>query len=95
MASRLLRRLLFTPPFGPWAAAVVVGVSVASLAAVAATRAPLKTRTAEPQATPATDPFYANPHIDVDEWRDTPVRRAIHSVRCCWGRCSSRPPPGR
>ena len=47
MASRHFGGFSSPRPFGPWAAAVVVGVSVASLAAVAATLSSAEDSSAE------------------------------------------------
>ena len=61
------------------AATLVVGLSLASLAAVAATQGSSQAQAPEPRATPAPDPLFAQPYIDIDEWRDRPVRhRYVH-----------------
>ena len=60
MSSRLRKRLPTTPAPGQLAAAVL-GLGLASVVAVAATRVPRTMQTAEPQRTPLTDSFYASP----------------------------------
>lgn len=61
-----------------FAAAVALLVSVGSLVAVAAARSAL-TPQVGPPATTAGDALFVDPYIDVDQWRDTPVRhRYVH-----------------
>jgi hypothetical protein len=56
--------------------AIPLMVALAATAPAAAQQAPT---TATPLYTPETDPLFAKPYVDIDEWRDGPVRhRYVH-----------------
>ena len=60
--------------------ALLVGAACLTLVGQVASASAQPAQTAQPtKPTPATDPTFAQPYIDIDEWRNTPVRhRYVH-----------------